>query len=400
MTTSPPILIIGAGPVGLSLALALARQGLPVALFEALPEPSPEIRASTFHPPTLEMFAEWRVVDNVLAQGHKVDRLLYWERQSRELIAEFNYRHIAADTPFPFRLQCPQSVLTRTLKPLVEALPNARVHMNHRLVRFEDCGDYVTAELETPNGRITVEGAYLCGADGAGSTVRKGLNLGFEGMTYEDRFLLIGTDLDLRPYFSAIGPVNYMYDPEEWVIILHLADVVRVVFRLKPGEVDEEALAETAVRQRIHNFIGQPVDFTIKSRSVYRVHQRVADTFRRGRVLLLGDAAHINNPAGGMGMNSGIHDAYHLANALHKDLTGFENLSGLNQTNPLNQYSQTRRQTALAAIRAYSDKNYADLSARDETYRHQRNAELRATAADPDQARAYLLRASMMAERI
>ncbi len=404
MTTTLPILIIGAGPVGLSLALALARQGLPVELFEAQPELSPEIRASTFHPPTLEMFAEWGVVENVLARGHKVDRLLYWERQSRELIAEFNYRHIAQDTPFPFRLQCPQSVLTRTLKPLVEALPSARVHMNHRLVGFADCGDHVTAELETPNGRITVNGAYLCGADGAGSTVRKGLDLGFTGMTYADRFLLIGTDLDLRPYFPAIGPVNYMYDPEEWVIILHLADVVRVVFRLKPDEVEEEAMAETAVRQRIHNFIGQPVDFAIKSSSVYRVHQRVADTFRQGRVLLLGDAAHINNPAGGMGMNSGIHDAYHLARALATDLTGFEqsaiaNLSGL-MDNPLDQYSQTRRQTAVAAIRAYSDKNYADLSARDPAYRQQRNAELRATAADPAQARAYLLRASMMPERI
>jgi len=396
LRTSPPTLIIGAGPVGLSLALALARQDLPVELFEALPELSPEIRASTFHPPTLEMFAEWGVVDNVLAQGHQVDRLLYWERQSRALIAEFNYRHIAADTPFPFRLQCPQSVLTRTLRPLVEALPNARVHMNQRLVGFADCGDHVEAELETPNGRITIEGSYLCGADGAGSTVRKGLNLSFEGMTYEDRFLLIGTDLDLRPYFPAIGPVNYMYDPEEWVIILHLADVVRVVFRLKPDEVEEEALAETAVRQRIHNFIRQPVDFAIKSSSVYRVHQRVANSFRRGRILLLGDAAHINNPAGGMGMNSGIHDAYHLARAF-KDLAGFENLPGLN---PLDAYSQTRRQTALAAIRAYSDKNYADLSARDETYRRQRNAELQATAADPVQARAYLLRASMMAERI
>ncbi|MFO7536690.1 MAG: NAD(P)/FAD-dependent oxidoreductase [Chloroflexota bacterium] len=400
MTTPLPILIIGAGPVGLSLALALARQRLSVELFEAMPDLSPEIRASTFHPPTLEMFAEWGVVDKVLAQGHKVDRLLYWERQSRELIAEFCYRHIAADTPFPFRLQCPQSVLTRTLKPLVEALPNARVHMNHRLVGFQDCGDHVTAELETPNGRIIIQGAYLCGADGASSTVRKGLDLGFEGMTYEDRFLLIGTDLDLRPHFPAIGPVNYMYDPDEWVIILYLADVVRVVFRLRPEEIEEEALAETAVRQRLHNFIGRPVNFNIKSRSVYRVHQRVADTFRQGRVLLLGDAAHINNPAGGMGMNSGIHDAYHLARALNQDLTGFQNLSGLNQTDSLDHYSQTRRQTALEAIRAYSDKNYADLSARDEAYRRRRNADLRATAADPAQARAYLLRASMMADRI
>jgi 3-(3-hydroxy-phenyl)propionate hydroxylase len=393
LTTPLPILIIGAGPVGLSLALALARQGLPVELFEALPALSPEIRASTFHPPTLEMFAGWGVVDNILAQGQMVDRLLYWERQSRELIAEFHYDHIAADTPFPFRLQCPQAVLTRTLKPLVEALPAAHIHMNHRLVGFQTHSNGVEAELETANGRITVQGAYLCGADGAGSTVRKGLEIGFEGMTYEDRFLLIGTDLDLHPYFPAVGPVNYLYDPDEWVIILHLADVVRVVFRLRPEEVEEEAVAETAVRQRINNFIGQPVDFTIKSSTVYRVHQRVADTFHQGPVLLLGDAAHINNPAGGMGMNSGIHDAYHLAQALTA-------VYRQGTDDPLHTYNHSRRQTALAGIRAYSDKNYADLSARDEAYRRRRNAQLRAAAADPVQARAYLLRASMMAERI
>lgn len=393
MSHSLPILIIGAGPAGLSLALALARQGIPVELFEALPELSREIRASTFHPPTLEMFAQWGVADDVLAQGHRVERLLYWERQSRELIAEFSYHQIAADTAYPFRLQCPQAVLTRTLKPLVEALPMARVHLDHRLVGMQDYGDYVTAELETARGRVTVQGAYLCGADGANSTVRKTLNLGFEGMTYADRFLLVGCDLDLRPYFPAIGPVNYMYDPEEWVIILHLADIVRVVFRLRPEEEEAEALSEAGIRQRMARFLGQPTDFTLKSSSVYRVHQRVADSFRVGRILLLGDAAHINNPAGGMGMNSGIHDAYYLAQAL----------VAVQQGGPdslLDAYSNTRRQVALESIRAYSDKNYADLAARDEVYRQQRNAELYAAAADPAQARAYLLRASMMAERV
>ena len=100
-----PILIIGAGPVGLSLATALLQRGLSVAVFEADPELNTEIRASTFHPATLEMFAEWGVIDSVLASGHSVDRLQYWERGTRELIAEFDYKLIAGDTPYPFRLQ-------------------------------------------------------------------------------------------------------------------------------------------------------------------------------------------------------------------------------------------------------------------------------------------------------
>jgi 3-(3-hydroxy-phenyl)propionate hydroxylase len=212
-----PVLIIGAGPVGLSLATALIHHGIQVAVYEALPELSGEIRASTFHPATLEMFAEWGVINAVLSSGQVVDKLTYWERRTKERIAEFDYSVIAADTPFPFRLQCPQSVLTRTLRPLVEQSPLAAIYMSHELVSFQDHGDFVAATFRTSTGSKTVAGSYLCGADGSKSVVRSQLNLGFAGMTYEDRFLLIGTDLDLRPYYPAIGPVNYMYDPEEWV---------------------------------------------------------------------------------------------------------------------------------------------------------------------------------------
>ncbi|MCA9946161.1 MAG: FAD-dependent monooxygenase, partial [Anaerolineales bacterium] len=264
MILQQSVLIVGAGPVGLSLAVALIRQGVSVEVFEALPELSAEIRASTFHPPTLEMFADWGVVENVLAAGQTVDRLTYWERRTRTKIAEFNYSSIASDTPFPFRLQCPQSVLTRTLRPIVEESPLARVHMAHELVAFEDVGTHVETKFETPKGIVMVQGAYLCGTDGSKSVVRKQSGLTFEGKTYADRFLLIGTDLNLKPFFPEIGPVNYMYDPEEWVIILHLPDVVRIVFRLREDEVAAEAMAETAVRQRISRFLETESDYNIK----------------------------------------------------------------------------------------------------------------------------------------
>ncbi len=388
-----PVLIAGAGPVGLSLAVALIHQGIPVEVFEALPELSTEIRASTFHPATLEMFAEWGVVKNVLTQGQMVDRLTYWERSTRAKIAEFHYSAIAADTTFPYRLQCPQSVLTRILRPLVEQSPLANVHMAHKLVAFEDSGTHVETRFETPTGHVTMQGAYLCGTDGSRSVVRKQLGLSFEGKTYEDRFLLIGTDLDLTPYFPEIGPVNYMYDPKEWVIILHLPDVVRIVFRLREDEGAAEAMMETAVRQRIARFLETEADYNIKHISNYNVHQRVAETFRVGRVLLAGDAAHINNPSGGMGMNSGIHDAYHLAPKLAAVLTG-------EPDSLLDKYSRERRQVAMQMVQNYSDKNYRDLAAQSTAEREKRNAMMRATAADPVKARAYLLRASMLDERI
>lgn len=392
--TQHPVLIIGAGPVGLSLAMALAHQNIPVTVFEKLTELSDEIRASTLHPPTLELLQSWEVLDDVLAQGYQVRRLMYWERQSRQLIATFDYEAIAKDTPFPFRLQCPQHILTRLLLPHLERMPHVQIHMGHELISFEDNGTSVTAHFQTEMGRQTVAGSYLCGADGAASTVRRQLNLPFEGMTYEDRFLLIGTDYDFGTIFPNFGPVNYIFDPKEWVIILRLPDLARVVFRLRQDESAEEAMSESTLKDRLWRFVGAEVPFAIKTTQLYRVHQRVAATFRVGRVLLLGDAAHINNPAGGMGMNSGIHDASDLA----QKLTAVWQQQEADAL--LDEYSQVRRAIALESVRRYTDKNYQDMAATDTHYRQQRNKMLQATATDPQLAREYLLRASMLAERI
>ncbi|MEM7113237.1 MAG: NAD(P)/FAD-dependent oxidoreductase [Chloroflexota bacterium] len=389
-----PILIVGAGPVGLSLALALSRNQVPVMIFEADAELNREIRASTLHPPTLELLDEWGVIDGVMAKGFRVDSLMYWERETRECITSFDYGAIVADTPYPFRLQCPQHILTRVLMPHVQAAETAVVHMNHTFVGYTDHGTHIEAEFETENGRKIIKGSYLCGADGSASTVRKQANISFTGMTYADRFLLIGTDYDFSTLFPNFGPVNYIYDPKEWVIILRLPDLARVVFRLREEETVEEATSDAALRDRLWRFVGEEVPFNIKTVQLYRVHQRVAGTFWQGRVLLLGDAAHINNPAGGMGMNSGIHDAADLAEKLTAVFQG-ANLDSL-----LAEYDRTRRSLALESIQSYTDKNYKDLSATDPAYRQQRNDNLRATAADPARAREYLLRAAMLADRI
>ncbi|MDW8319605.1 MAG: FAD-dependent monooxygenase [Anaerolineae bacterium] len=392
MSEPLPILVIGAGPVGLSLALDLARRGLPVEVFEADPELNTQIRASTFHPRTLELFAAWGVVDALLARGHRVDRLQYWERAPRRLIAEFDYRLIAADTPFPFRLQCPQHIATRVLKPAVEAA-GGRVHMGHRLVDFQDCGDHVVARLETAAGPVERVGSYLCGADGAHSTVRKRLGIGFQGKTYEDRFLLIGSDLDTASLMPGAGPVCYVFDPHEWVIILNLPDIVRVVFRLRPEEDEAVALEEANLRRRIADFFGPTPPYRIKTTQLYRVHQRVADRFRVGRAVLLGDAAHNNNPSGGMGMNSGIHDAANLADKLARIAAGAPD-------SLLDDYARERRQYAVESVQLYTDRQYGDMVLAEDTARAERNARLAAIAADPAQARAYLLRASMLEDRI
>jgi 3-(3-hydroxy-phenyl)propionate hydroxylase len=384
-----PVLIIGAGPVGLSLALALARRQVRVRVFEAKAELNSEARASTLHPPTLEMFAEWGLIDELLARGQRVDRLLYWERASRQLVAEFDFRLLAGNTPYPFRLLLPQHLLTRLLKPAIEATGFGRVQMEHRFIDFAEQDNCVTAWFETPQGLCQAAGAYLCGADGAQSSLRRRLGLGFDGMTYEDRFLQINIDLDLAPFYPGIGLVNYIFDPDEWVIVLSFPTFTRVIFRLASDEDEAQATDPEALRRRLWRFLAAQPEFAIESWQIYRVHQRVAERFRLGRALLLGDAAHINNPSASIGMNSGIHDAHHLAAALAQVLDGAP-------TTLLDEYSRVRRRIAIERVHASAHRFYADISERQHDQRQARNLALRALAADPVRARAYLLELSMM----
>lgn len=388
-----PVLIIGAGPVGLALATALHRKDIPFQLYEALEELSPEARASTLHPPTLEMLAEWGVLDNVLEHGHRVSSLQYWERSTWERIAEFDYSLIAQDTPYPFRLQCPQSTLTRVLKKQLDADAPGCIHMQHRLDSFKDYGTHVEALFDTAQGKVVKQGAYLCAADGSRSTVRRQLNLSFEGITYADGFLLITCDLDFKSLYPDIGSVIYVFDPDEWVIVMQLPHVTRIVFQLKEHEDEQAVQQPDVIHARIRRFIGRDVAFTIFGTSTYRVHQRVADTFRVGNVLLLGDAAHINNPMGGMGMNSGVHDAHYLAERLAKVLRGAD-------VRLLEEYNEARRAYALNSVRQRTHQNYEDMASNEAIYREQRNQRFREIASDPHKQRLYLLQMSMLDERI
>jgi len=382
------VLISGAGPVGLSLGLALAKKGVEVHVFEAEDELSDEMRASTIHASTLEMFAEWGVADAVIARGHKIDRLQFWERQARTKIAEFPYSLIAHDTPYPFRLQCPQNYVTRILKPALEATGRGFLHMGHRTTGFRQTDSGTEIHVDTKAGPKVFEGDYLVACDGAHSPIRKQLGLALHGKTYQDQFLLVGTDLNLSKYFPGIAGCAYLYDPEEWVIAMQLPDLVRTVFRLDHDADPVLAKSEAEVRARMKRLLGEEVPFQIKVTGVYSVHQRVSESFRVKRVLLAGDAAHLNNPTGGMGMNGGVHDAHHLARALLSVFAGGSDKA-------LDEYSEARRRVAVEGVQASADRNYSDLVA-SAAEAEKRNAEIRAAAADPALARAYLLRAAML----
>lgn len=387
------VIISGAGPVGMSLALALARQGVSVIVLEKLNELSREARASTIHPPTLEFFDEIGIIEDILANGLRIESLQFWERRTRELVADFPYKLIENDTKYPFRFQCPQSTVTRIILKHIEATDCAKVLFNHEFIRAEQNETCVKVIAETPSGETEFCAKYLIGCDGAFSKVRENLNLGFDGKTYEDRFLLVSTDLNLGEIFPNMGTVAYIFDPEEWVIIMTLPDTVRLVFRLKPEEDADEAKQIENVRRRIANFLETELNYEIKAVSTYHVHQRVTETFRLGRTILAGDAAHINNPTGGMGMNSGIHDAQLLARNLDAVLNG-------ESDKLLDDYARIRKEVAVKMVQATTDENYRNLAASDEKLRLKRNQELHKAAQDVKKAREYLLKTAMLADRI
>jgi len=382
------VLIIGAGPVGLSLALSLAREGIKVTVLEAQNQLSDEARASTIHPPTLEFWRDLGVADRVVDAGIRVDRLQYWERGSRELLAEFDYSLISKDTAYPFRLQCPQATVIPLLAAELQAA-GGKILFGHKLIGIAQDAEGVNASIVGPEGAYQSRCSWLAGCDGASSAVRQSLEIPFPGKTYEDRFLLTSTNLELDPVYPGIGPVAYIFDPREWVIVMQVPGATRVVFRLHPEEDAAAAQEPSALRARLDRFVGSSLNYGIHSSRIYRVHQRVADQFRKGRILLAGDAAHINNPAGGMGMNSGVHDARDLGIA-------FIELFREGDDSALDRYAANRRAIAAEGVQTHTDQHYGELSTTQEAQRQARNQAYRSAAQDPETARKWVLERAML----
>ena len=391
--TECDVLIAGAGPVGLSLGLALMRAGIQTIVLEKLPELSREARASTIHPPTLEFFDEIGVIDDILASGLRIESLQFWERESREMVADFPYSLIENDTKYPFRFQCPQSTVTRIILRHIEQTACGTVLFNQEFSRCEQDNAGVNVVADTAQGEAAFRCKYMIGCDGAFSKVRDNLALSFEGKTYEDRFLLVSTDANLNEIFPNMGTVAYIFDPEEWVIVMTLPDTVRLVFRLNPHEDSDQSKQVENVRNRLAKFLGADLDYDISAVSTYHVHQRITERFRVGRAILAGDSAHINNPTGGMGMNSGIHDSQMLAKVLVRVLNGEGDTL-------LDEYAEIRKSVAVKMVQATTDENYKNLSASDEGVRLKRNQDLRDAASDAAKAREYLLKTAMLADRV
>ena len=233
-------------------------------------------------------------------------------------------------------------------------------------------------------------GSFAIAADGADSALRKAVAITYEGFTWPEKFLVASTSFPLETQFERLSSVNYISDPQEWIVLLRTPTLWRVLVPTAPGLSDEEVLSDRYIQDRLHYMAPHDGDFEITHRTLYRVHQRVARTYRRGRVLLAGDAAHINNPLGGMGMNGGIHDAWNLADKLIRIHGGAE------AGDLLDLYDRQRREICLRYVQEQTIQNKQQMEEKDPNRQAKRQAELMAIAADPARARDFLMKSSML----
>src|SRR3984885_7986125 len=297
----------------------MAHGAISVTMFEAGPNPSEESRASTFHPPTLDMLHALGAAEPMIAQGLIAPAFQYRSKK-HGLLAQFNFAAIADATQHPFRLQCEQSRLTRILHDLMRGHPNFELRFDSRVadVSQDASGVDITIERDgkSERHRERYRGRYLIGADGASSTVRRTAGIEFEGFTWPDRLLVVSTPFDFRNVIESLDSVSYVADPERWYFLLQIPGLWRAMFLVNEDASDEHVQTEDFAQSLMAGVVPGITNYEIDHITLYKVHQRVAKTFRHGRAFLVGDAAHINNPLGGMGMNGGIHDAVNLAERL------------------------------------------------------------------------------------
>ena len=389
------VIVIGAGPVGLCLSLALAQEGVPVCLIEALGDHNfleQVPRAGTNHPATLELLQRVGLYDKLEPRGIIAPLFHYWDRPEGKLVAEFDHALLKDDTRFPYVLQCERIKIVEEALKLVKAHPGIELRLSTEFTAFSQTADGVVAQVTNAAGETeAIDGSYLISAEGARSIVRKDLDIEFEGFTYPDRTLNIEVAYDFRTH--GYTERNYISDPDEWSNLFHWKgppDRWRIHFPTAP-DADETALTRPdALQARLQRFLPIGRAFDIVGSNLYVVHQRVAKKFRAGRAVLAGNSAHVNSPIGAMGMNSGIHDAFNLAEKLVSILRGEAD------ADVLDRYERQRRHVALQHTQAQTMRNKRLLTEKDPAVRRKNHDELRRTAEDPKLARAFLLRSSLI----
>jgi 3-(3-hydroxy-phenyl)propionate hydroxylase len=388
------VVIAGAGPVGMVCALALNKRGVPVTVLEQESAPVEDQRAASLHPSTLEMLAPLGVTEKIIPLGLVSTAYRFHDRVSQSVVAEFDLGLMKDEYRYPFVLQYEQYKLTASIAAEYGNAKDFDVRFSHAVTGLTETPEGVAVEVTSPSGVETIHADYVIGADGGRSTVRKLAGIDFEGFTYPERFIKIATSFDFGEANPKVAFRNYFSDPSEWCNLFKVQGkrppgLWRAIMPIGPDETDEIALSPERIEARMQKFFPNSGRYQIEYVNVYGAHQCVAATFRKGRVLLAGDSAHVNNPIGGMGMNGGIHDGMNLADKLAHVIHGEAG------DELLDLYGRQRRHAAVKYVQAQTIANKRLMEERDPSIRRKNFEELRRTADNLETAKAYMRRAAL-----
>ncbi len=378
------VIIVGGGPVGLVTALKLVRAGVRVTVLERAAEMHAEPRASTFHAPTLELLDILGLADKVIELGRPAPQWQYRMFETGEA-AVFDMNLIADETRYPFRLQCEQFHLVKVAVEALEAEAPGSVIFGAEVTDFTQSNDNVRVTFTHNGTSQTLDGAWLIAADGAASTIRTKLGISFEGSTYPQVSFTVGTTFPMHEHMEGLLGVNYFWsDFGPWGQF-RTGLMWRVGWSPPPDSINEDILSDDVVQAKLAKICPDGAPYDLITARLYRIHRRIAGAFYQGRIILVGDAAHLNSPTGGFGMNGGVQDAFNLADKLVKVLNGAA-------AEPLlDHYTRQRRSAAVDDIQSTSDTNYRRHREKDADKRREALKDLQAIVADPDKHRAYLL---------
>ncbi len=384
-----PVIVAGAGPVGCTFALYLAQHGIPVRILESEPDMPLTLRASTWHPPTLDMMDSLGIGAPLVATGLKVPRYQYRDRRS-DLCAEFDLGTLEGDTNHPYRIQVEQYRMTKIAEVMLETLPHADIEFGTVVETVWQTDDWVMVKTRTAEGTKEFRAPYVFGADGASSNIRVSSGIAYEGFTFPERFLIASTPFELDKHIKNLASVSYFADPEQWFLALHCRPLWRILVPTDPEADPEELMSDEYLEKTLQSLVPKKGKYEIGHRTLYPVHQRVAETYRKGRVFLGGDAAHINNPLGGMGMNGGIHDAYNLAEKMVAFLNGDVNEDAFDL------YDRQRRTMATKFVQRQSIRNKEMLENKDPESSRKQIQEMIEITQDPARHKEFCRENSML----
>lgn len=383
------VVIVGAGPVGLVSACLLVDEGVPVTIIETCPDMPRDLRASTFHPPTLDMLERFNVTQSMIDQGLICPTWQFRDRTDG-VVATFELERLKGETNHPYRLQCEQWRLGELLLARLQANALANIRFGLKAMEVRQTANEVQVDVADEAGRVeTITGTFCIGADGIGSVVRKAVGADFDGITIPELYLTLSTTYDFREAMPDIANIAYLSDPNEWFVLIRTAKLWRALFPVNADLSDAQVTSPERAEKLLQGAAKRSVPYEVEHRTAYRVHERVATRYVNGRVAIAGDAAHVNNPLGGMGLNGGIHDAYNLASTLVEIFKGAP-------LDTLGRYERQRRKVALDVVQQTALRNRAILNTREPAAREAYYNDLRATVADPVRHKDYLMRTSLI----